>query len=86
MVRANITIGSTEGIHLIPASKIAALADQYTCKIHIKKDHMDLNAKSIISIVSGMMLKGDVVVCECDGPDEKEALKAMQELLVLDLK
>lgn len=82
MVRSEVVIGNEEGIHLLVAAKIANVADQFDCIIHLKYKNMDLNAKSIISLVSGAIRKGDTVLCVCDGPDDKKALETMKELLV----
>lgn len=81
MVRAELTIANVQGIHLGPANKIANLADRFDSKIHFKTEYMDVNAKSIINLISGTFRHGDKVVCVCSGPDEKEALAAMTELL-----
>ena len=81
MVHAKLTITNEQGIHLGPANKIANLADRYDCQIHFKTDYMDVNAKSIINLISGTFRHGDVVQCVCDGPDEQEALAAMKEIL-----
>lgn len=86
MVRAELTIANAQGIHLGPANKIANLADRFDSRIHFKTKYMDVNAKSIINLVSGTFHQGDKVLCVCDGPDEKEALRAMQELLSGDLE
>ena len=75
MVHAELTIINEQGIHLGPANKIANLADRYDCQIHFKTEYMDVNAKSIINLISGTFRQGDVIQCVCDGPDEKEALK-----------
>ena len=76
MVHAELTIINEQGIHLGPANKIANLADRYDCQIHFKTEYMDVNAKSIINLISGTFRQGDVIQCVCDGPDEKEALEA----------
>lgn len=81
MVRAEIIIGNKEGIHLIPANIIASEAEKFDSIIHLEKNHMDINAKSIIGLVSGAFRKGDIALCVCDGPDEKEALEAMKRIL-----
>lgn len=86
MVRSEVIIGNEEGIHLLAAAKIAEIADRFDCIIHLKYKNMDLNAKSIISLVSGAIRKGDTVLCVCDGPDDKEALATMKELLVQNFK
>ena len=52
MVHAELTIINEQGIHLGPANKIANLADRYDCQIHFKTEYMDVNAKSIINLIS----------------------------------
>ena len=81
MVQAELTITNEQGIHLGPANKIANLADRYDCQIHFKTDYMDVNAKSIINLISGTFRHGDVVQCVCNGPDEEEALKTAIEMI-----
>jgi phosphocarrier protein len=86
MVQAEVTIENPEGIHLIPANKIANVADKFKSEIHLKTEYMDINAKSIISIVSGSFRKGDMVLCVCQGPDETAALAAMKDILSQNLE
>ena len=86
MVRAEITIGNREGIHLGPANKVVNIADHFRSTIHLKTEYMDINAKSIINLVSGTFRYGDTLICVCEGPDEKEALAAMKEILSADLE
>lgn len=85
MVRAELTIESAQGIHLASANYIANVADKYDSMIHFKTEYMDINAKSIINIVSAALRLGDKILCVCDGPDEKEALAAMKELMAQDI-
>ncbi len=85
MVRAELTIESAQGIHLAPANLIAVTADRFNSQIHFKTEYMDINAKSIINLVGGTLRKGDKILCVCNGPDEKEALEAMKDLLSQDL-
>ncbi len=86
MVRAELTIESSQGIHLGPASLISDFADKFDSEIYFKTDNMDINAKSIINIVSASLRKGDKVLCVCNGPDEKDALAAMKEFMAQDLE
>ncbi|MDO4975861.1 MAG: HPr family phosphocarrier protein [Eubacteriales bacterium] len=86
MVRAELTVESAQGIHLGPANLIANTADKFDSSIHFKTEYMDINAKSIINIVSGTLRYGDTFLCVCDGPDEKKALAAMKELMAQDLE
>lgn len=86
MVQAELTVKNDQGIHLGPAAKVASLADKFDAQIHFQTEYMDINAKSIISLVSATFRKGDKILCVCTGPDEKAALTAMREILSCDLE
>lgn len=75
-----------QGIHLGPANIIANLADKFESQIHFKTEYMDVNAKSIINLISGTFRQGDKILCVCSGPDEKEALEAMRDVLSRSLE
>ena len=86
MVRAELTVMNEQGIHLGPANIIANLADKFESQIHFKTEYMDVNAKSIINLISGTFRQGDKMLCVCSGPDEKEALEAMRDVLSRSLE
>ena len=86
MVRAELTVMNEQGIHLGPANIIANLADKFESQIHFKTEYMDVNAKSIINLLSGTFRQGDKILCVCSGPDEKEALEAMRDVLSRSLE
>ena len=86
MVRAELTVMNEQGIHLGPANIIANLADKLESQIHFKTEYMDVNAKSIINLISGTFRQGDKILCVCSGPDEKEALEAMRDVLSRSLE
>ena len=86
MVRAELTVMNEQWIHLGPANIIANLADKFESQIHFKTEYMDVNAKSIINLISGTFRQGDKILCVCSGPDEKEALEAMRDVLSRSLE
>lgn len=86
MVKAVVTVRTSQGLHLGPANVIANAAEEYKSMIRFVKGGMEINAKSILGIVSGCFQSGTSLTCICDGPDEKEALKKMQDLLGSELK
>ena len=86
MVRAELTVMNEEGIHLGPANIIANLADRFDAQINFQTQYMDINAKSIISLVSATFRQGDKILCICSGPDEKAALAAMRDVLSKNLE
>ena len=44
------------------------------------------NAKSVLSILAGMVKQGEEVTFWCEGPDEEEAMKAIAELVANDME
>jgi phosphotransferase system HPr (HPr) family protein len=46
-----INLHSKDRLHLRPAQRIVEAASQYHCEIRVTKDHMDINAKSIVDMI-----------------------------------
>ena len=86
MVQAELTITNEQGIHLGPANKIANLADRYDCQIHFKTDYMDVNAKSIMGMMSMNFENGSELTIVADGADEEAAVNALSEYLTKNNK
>lgn len=81
MITANVTFENKHGLDLKPASNLAAYADRFDCKIHFSYKGNDINAKSILNLVAIEIRYGDTIEVCCDGPDEVDALKVMQEFM-----
>lgn len=79
MVRQKVTISNPTGLHLRPAGIFCNIANQYDCKVNFEYADAIANAKSVLSVLGACIKSGDVITLVCDGPGEKEALKAMVE-------
>ena len=80
MVSDTLTVLNRAGIHTRPASQIARTASSFTSDVLLIKDTMEINAKSIMGVITlGATWKTELT-CSCSGPDEKEALSAMKAL------
>ena len=80
MIKREITIINELGIHARPAGMVANTASRFACDIKLVKDGMEVNAKSIMGIMTLAAGKGSVIEVTAKGKDEEEAVKAIEEL------
>lgn len=68
------------GIHARPAGMITKTSSRFACDIKIIKDKMEVNAKSIMGIMTLAAGKGSVITIVAHGVDEVQALEAISAL------
>ena len=81
MVSRNITIKNSVGLHARPATFFIQKANSYKSYVWVEKDDRRVNAKSLLGVLSLGITKGMEVTLIADGPDEKEAVEALIELI-----
>jgi len=81
MIRKEITVTNKTGLHARPASMFVQKASKFKSSIMIEKENKTINAKSIISVLSGGIAQGTKITLVIDGEDEQEAEKALVELI-----
>jgi len=77
----DIRIINKLGLHARPASQLAKLAGKYRADIHIRKGSDQVNAKSIMGIITLAAGPDTVLRFIATGPDAEEALTAINELI-----
>lgn len=82
MIKKEIKIINELGIHARPAGMIANTASRFACDIKIIKDKMEVNAKSIMGIMTLAAGKGTGITIIASGADEIAALTAIAELFL----
>jgi phosphocarrier protein HPr len=80
MVTKELTVINESGIHARPAALIVETCTKYKSMVWFMKDGMRANAKSIMNIMLLAAEYGAQIQVEADGPDEIEALAAIDEL------
>lgn len=80
MIKKDITITNELGIHARPAGMIANTSSRFACDIKLVKDGMEVNAKSIMGIMTLAAGKGSVIEITARGKDEAEAAEAIADL------
>lgn len=81
MIEKKLTIQNHTGLHTRPASQFVKTANQFKSEITIQKGDASANGKSIISIIALGASKGSEIRLRAEGPDEKEAIEALSELV-----
>lgn len=81
MVSTKYTIYNKVGLHARPASLLVKTANEYASSVHIRTEDMEVDAKSILSVMVLGASRGSVIEIIVDGPDEEEALAAILHTL-----
>ncbi|TDX59132.1 HPr family phosphocarrier protein [Orenia marismortui] len=81
MVEKKVTINNETGIHARPASMIVQEANKYGADIKIAKDANEVNAKSIMGIMSLGISKSTEITVKAEGADAEEAVDALVDLV-----
>ena len=78
MVKTPITIHLSEGLDARPIALLVQEASQYTSKILIEVENKQINAKSIMGMMSLRLLPGEEISVVTDGSDEVAAAQGME--------
>jgi len=81
MVEKKVVIKNDTGIHARPASLIVQKANGFKSDISLGKDGQEVNAKSIMGIMSLGVSKSTEVTIKAEGADEEAAVDAIVELI-----
>lgn len=81
MINKEFVINCSEGFHLRPAQVLMEAVTPFKSDIVLKTaDDEEADAKSILGLMSLGLEKGTKVTIETNGPDEEDAMKAVEEL------
>jgi phosphocarrier protein len=80
MLKRDLKIINKAGIHARPAGMIAQTASGFDSEIKIIKDGYEINAKSIMGIMTLAASCGTILTLIINGRDEKEAMQALVKL------
>jgi len=80
MTQQGVIITNKLGLHARAAAKLVHTANTFTSEVFIGGDHEEVNAKSILGLLTLAASKGTSVTVRAEGPDEEEAVRALIEL------
>ena len=78
----NVKVVNSLGLHARAAVKLVLEANQFESDILLSRENSgEVNAKSIMGVLTLAAGKGSELKVRCDGKDEKEALSAIRGLI-----
>lgn len=80
MISELITITNDTGLHARPASVFVSTAAKFKSELMLQKGEKQVNAKSIMGVLSLGITKGTDIMILAQGSDEEEAVSALVEL------
>lgn len=69
------------GLHARPATKIVEEASRFRSEIHLQKDTMRVNAKSVIELLTLAAQDGEKLLITAEGEDALSAVETIAYLL-----
>ncbi len=83
MLEKEVTVLNRKGIHARPSALLVEAANSVKSSVELIKDGQVANAKSIMSIMTLVMLYQNKVTIRTNGPDEQEAMDAVSKVFTL---
>ncbi|MFP5405482.1 MAG: HPr family phosphocarrier protein [Gammaproteobacteria bacterium] len=81
MTEGEAVVVNRLGLHARPSARLTALATKFSSEIWIARNTRRVNAKSIMGVMMLAAARGSTLRIEADGPDEREAVEALQKLI-----
>ena len=82
MVKREIRVVNKLGLHARASAKLTQLASSFKSAVWIARNGRRVNAKSIMGVMMLAAGIGSTLELETDGPDEQEALDALEQLFL----
>ena len=80
MITKKIIVQNRAGLHARPSSLIVQTANKFQSNIMFEKEHVTVNAKSIMGVMTMAAGYQTELTVSADGPDEAEAIAALEQL------
>jgi phosphocarrier protein HPr len=81
MQKIQVRVTNALGIHARPSAKIAQLASRFSCGVWLAVKGRRVDARNIVPVMLLAAGVGSTITVETSGPDEKEAIDALTDLI-----
>jgi len=81
VVRRQVEVLNSSGLHLRPASKFVELALHFQAEIRVHSNGNEINGKSVLDFLGLAADCGTLLDLEARGPDAVEAIDALANLI-----
>lgn len=80
LIRMNLEVAVSGGLHARPASVLVNLLNQYSSSVKMIYNDKQANGKSILSVMALGAKTGDEIMFEVEGADEQEVAERIESL------
>ena len=80
MVEKEIEVINKLGLHARPAAMLVQKASKFKSEIKLQKEDIEVNAKSILSVMMLAAEMGSFLIIKAQGEDEEQAMEAIAKL------
>ena len=77
MVSRKIVVKGVNGLHIKPAGALSQSALGFQCAAYMKVRNYNVNAKSVLGILSAQVRQNEEIEIVCSGEDEEACLASM---------
>jgi len=81
MRQERVTISNRLGLHARAAALFTKQASAFSSKIEVIKDHLRVNGKSIMELLTIAGIQGTQITIRAEGADEEQAVEALVKLV-----
>jgi phosphocarrier protein HPr len=83
MARAERTfvIVNQLGLHARAAAQLVQIANRHRSEVHVEKDGMSVNGKSIMGVLTLAAAKGATIKVACEGDDADHAMTELAKVI-----
>ncbi|HVI92503.1 MAG TPA: HPr family phosphocarrier protein [Anaeromyxobacter sp.] len=77
----SFVIVNTLGLHARAAAQLVQAANRFRSEIHVEKDGMEVNGKSIMGVLTLAAAKGSSILVTIDGEDAEAAMVVLAKMI-----
>jgi len=81
LIEKKLIIKNKQGLHARPAALFVQIANKYESEVTVKKGKEEVNGKSIMGLMTLAAEKGTSINLKIDGPDAKEAMQELEQII-----
>jgi phosphocarrier protein len=81
VTECRVTIVNGLGLHARAAARFVNVAGRYASRIRVSRQQRTVDGKSILGLLLLSAARGSEIAITADGPDEQEAVAALQDLV-----
>jgi phosphocarrier protein len=81
VTEAELLIRNQLGLHARACALFVKTAARFASVVYVSRDELEVNGKSIMGVMMLAAEEGSTIRVRVEGPDEREALAALRELV-----